>query len=162
NLYLLARKHYAAGVFTDSRKSDTVIRLCRGAIELDPNYARAWALIATAQRMRMYVMGDGDNGLLAATKALELDENLAEAHAARAGVFAARGDYAAARAEIDIALRLDAESIDVNREAARLSFHERKLHDAITHWELVSKLVETDYQSGSLLITCHQALGDTQ
>jgi adenylate cyclase len=162
NLYLLARQQYGAGVFTDSRKSDTVIRLSRGAIKLDPNYARAWALIATAQRMRMYVMGDGDNGLLAATKALELDESLAEAHAARAGVLAARGEYESARAEIEIALRLDPDSVDVNREAARLSFHERRLADAIGHWELVSKLVETDYQSGSLVITCHQALGDAE
>ncbi len=162
NLYLMARQHYSAGVYTDSRKGDIVVRLCRGALELDPNYARAWALTATAQRMRMYVLGEGDNGLQAATRALALDENLAEAHAARAGVLAADGDYEGARREIEIALRLDPESVDVNREAARLSFHERRLADAIRHWELVSTLVETDYQSGTLLITCHQAMGDTQ
>ncbi len=35
NLYLMARHHYTSGMLSDSRKNDTVIRLCRGAIELD-------------------------------------------------------------------------------------------------------------------------------
>ena len=35
NLYLMARHHYTSGMLSDTRKNDTVIRLCRGAIELD-------------------------------------------------------------------------------------------------------------------------------
>ena len=35
NLYLMARHHYTSGMLSDVRKNDTVIRLCRGAIELD-------------------------------------------------------------------------------------------------------------------------------
>jgi adenylate cyclase len=162
NLYLMARRHYATGLMSDTRRSDTVIRLCRGAIELDPDYARAWALMATAQRMRLYATGEGDNGLAAATRAIALDGNLAEAHAARAGILASSGDYEAAREEITIAFRLDPESADVLREAARLSFLQRRFEDAITYWEKVSTLVETDYACGSLLITCHTALGDAE
>ena len=160
NLYLMARQHYATGYQSDVRKCDTVIRLCRAAIELDPDYARAWALMATAQRLRLNAKGDGDNGALAATRALALDENLAEAHAARAGVLALSGEYDAARNEIDLALRLDPESVDVHREAGRLSSHQRRFEDAIRHWEKVAALVETDYSTGGLLITCHTALGD--
>ena len=120
NLLLMARQHYATGFQSDVRKADTVIRLCRAAIGLDPNYARAWALMAMSQRMRMYSTTDGDDGSLAATRALELDANLAEAHAAMAGVLALSGDDAAAAKEIEIALRLDPESVDVHKEAARL------------------------------------------
>jgi adenylate cyclase len=120
NLYLMARQHYSTGHMSDARKSDTVIRLCRAAIEIDAEYARAWALMATAQRMRLYATGDGDDGSLAATRAIELDGNLAEAHAAKAGILAAAGDYAAARMELDAAVRLDGDSVDVHREAARL------------------------------------------
>ena len=160
SLYLMARQHYSTGLLSDARKSDTVIRLCRAAIELDPHYARAWALMATAQRMRLYSTGDGDNGLTAATRAIALDGNLAEAHAARAGILAATGDYEAAQAELEIAMRLDADSVDVHREAARLRFHQQRFEDAIVHWEKVSSMVDTDYASGPLLITCYIALGD--
>ncbi len=161
NLFLMARQHYATGLMSDTRRSDTVIRLCRGAIELDPDYARAWALMATAQRMRLYSTGDGDNGSVAVTRALALDENLAEAHAAKAGILALSGEYSAAQDEIEIALRLDPESADVHREAARLHFHQRRLVEAAQHWEKISALVETDFGSGGLLVTCYTALGDS-
>ncbi|NJD31120.1 MAG: TIR domain-containing protein [Gammaproteobacteria bacterium] len=162
NLYLMARQHYSTGLLSDARKSDTVIRLCRGAIEIDPNYARAWALMATAQRMRLYSTGDGDNGAVAASRAIALDDNLAEAHAARGGILAASGEYEAAQAAIEAALRRDPESVDVHREAARLRFHQHRFHEAIEHWEKVSTLAETDYASGPLLITCYTAIGDDE
>ena len=145
---------------SDVRKADTVIRLCRAAIGLDPNYARAWALMATAQRMRMYSTADGDDGSVAATRALELDGNLAEAHSARAGVLILSDDYEGAQREIEIALRLDPESADVHKEAARLYFRQRRFEQAIVHFEKVSTLVETDFVHGGLLITCYTALGD--
>ncbi|MGB7737829.1 MAG: hypothetical protein WBM03_01850, partial [Steroidobacteraceae bacterium] len=160
NLYLMARHHYTSGMLSDTRKNDTVIRLCRGVIELDPTYAQAWALMAAAQRYRLGMTGEGDNGDAAATRALELDANLAEAHAAKAGVLASGGDYEAAREEITTALRLDPESVDVLREAGRLSFMQRRYPEAIAHWEKASALVETDFVVGGLLITCYTTLGD--
>ena len=160
NLLLMARQHYNTGFMSDVRKADTVIRLCRAAIGLDPNYARAWALMATAQRMRMYSTADGDDGSVAATRALELDANLAEAHAARAGVLILSDDYEAAHREIEIAMRLDPESVDVHKEAARLYFRQRRFEEAIVHFEKASTLVETDFVHGGLLITCYTALGD--
>jgi adenylate cyclase len=156
----MARHHYTTGMLSDTRKNDTVIRLCRRAIELDANYARAWALMATAQRFRLGISGAGDNGDAAATRALELDGNLAEAHAAKAGVLTGNGDYAAAEQEITTALRLDPESPDVIREAGRINFMQGRYADAIAHWEKLSALVETDYATGGLLITCYTALGD--
>ena len=161
NLYLMARQRYATGQMSDSRRSDTVIRLCRGAIELDPNYARAWALMATAQRHRMYATGKGDNGSAAAARAIELDANLAEAHAAKAGVLAAAGDYGAAEEELAVAMRLDPDSVDVMQEAARLHFMLKRYASAAASWDRYATLVETDIASGGLLITCYTALGDT-
>ena len=160
NLYLMARHHYTSGMLSDTRKNDTVIRLCRGAIDLDPNYARAYALMATAQRYRLGITGVGDNGDAAATRALELDGNLAEAHAAKAGVLTGEGDYAAAEQEITTALRLDPESPDVRREAGRLYFFLGRYEDASTHWEKQFALTETDFAVGGLLITCYTKLGD--
>jgi adenylate cyclase len=160
NLYLMARHHYKNGVMSDARKSDTVIRLCRSAIALDENYARAYALIATAQRFRLSITGAGDNGGAAATRALELDGNLAEAHAAKAGVLTSEGEYSAAEQEIGTALRLDPESADVHREAGRLYFLMGQYEVAVRHFEKQYTLVETDFGSGGLLITCYTKLGD--
>jgi len=117
--------------------------------------------MATAQRNQMYVTAEGDNGSAAATRAIALDANLAEAHAAMAGILASQGNYEAAQQAITIALRLDHESVDVLREAARLSFLQGRFEQAAAHWERVSALVETDYASGILLITCYTSLGDT-
>jgi adenylate cyclase len=161
NLYLMARQHYTSGLLIDNRKLDSVIRLCRAAIELDANYARAWALMASAQRMRLYMSSTGDDGLAAATRALELDENLAEAHAAKAGVLASMGDYAAGSEAISTALRLDPDSVDVLREAGRLAMHERRHREATAFYEKAFALQENDISSGGLLITCYTALGDT-
>jgi adenylate cyclase len=161
NLYLMARQHYTSGLLIDNRKLDSVIRLCRAAIELDANYARAWALMASAQRMRLYMSSTGDDGLAAATRALELDENLAEAHAAKAGVLASMGNYAAGLEAISTALRLDPDSVDVLREAGRLAMHERRHREAAAFYEKAFALQENDISSGGLLITCYTALGDT-
>jgi adenylate cyclase len=161
NLYLMARHHYTGGIHSDIRKNDTVIRLCRRAIDLDPGYARAWALMATSQRYRLGISGQGDNGDAAATRALELDATLAEAHAAKAGILAAEGSYDAAQAEITLALRLDPESVDVLKEAGRLSFLRHRVPEAIGHWEKVFALAELDFATGGLLITAYTALGDT-
>src|SRR5205814_2724385 len=84
-LYLMARQYSITGNFGSARRSEAIIRLCRRAIEIDPNYARPWALMASAQiRLRFFFGREGDNGLAAAERALELDGNLAEAHAAKA------------------------------------------------------------------------------
>jgi adenylate cyclase len=160
NLLLMARQHYSTGQASDLRRSDTVIRMARGAIDLDPDYAEAWALLASAQRNRLYSTSQGDNGLEAAVRAIELDGDLAEAHAAKAGVLSSQGDYDAANGEIAIALRLNPESVDVLREAGRLAMVQRRFDEATVHFEKAFALNPVDISSGCLLVTCYSALGD--
>src|SRR5579863_8123610 len=81
NLYLMARQAYVTGYEADSRRTEAIIRLCRRAVEIDPGYARAWALMAIAQMNLRFVVGRrGEDGLLSAERALSQDANLAEAH----------------------------------------------------------------------------------
>jgi adenylate cyclase len=160
NLYLMARQHYTNGLLIDTRKLDAVARLCRSAIELDPDYARAWALMASAQRFRLYMSNSGEDGQAAALRALELDANLAEAHAAMSGVLATQGDYAGAERSMAEALRLDPDAVDVLREAGRLAMHQRQYSQATVYYEKAFALQENDISSGGLLITCYNALGD--
>src|SRR5215213_2924193 len=49
NLYLKARQHWIGGVYGDVGKDQAIVRLCKQAVALDPNYAQAWALMALAQ-----------------------------------------------------------------------------------------------------------------
>ena len=64
NLYLLARQTYVTGHEGDARRAEAIIRLCSRAIEIDPKYARAWALMAIGQMILRFVHGRrGDDGL---------------------------------------------------------------------------------------------------
>jgi len=163
NLFLMAWQYYVTGLEGDARRAESIIRLCTGAVEIDPNYARAWALMALGQMILRFVNGrPGEDGLVAADRALALDANLAEAHAVRARIFSETGRYDEASAEIDIALRLDAESYEVNRAAAYVRFRQQRISDAIRYFEKATSLMETDVNSASMLITCYTAVGNSQ
>ena len=146
----MARQHYLHGV-NDARLLDAVIRLCQRAVQIDPGYAIAWALMAAAQRVSTYFGKHIDKGLEAAERALSLDANLAEAHAARAGALLSDGDKDGARREVEIALQLDAESWDVNREAARFHYRMREFDAAIHYFE---KAVALPAKSTGRRATC--------
>jgi adenylate cyclase len=163
NLYLMARQTYITGNTADDRSAAAIIRLSSRATEIDPGYARAWALMALGQtQLRHLRGGQTDSGLAAAERALALDANLAEAHAIKASILAEGGHYEEGAAEIAIALRLDAESYEVNRSAAYFSFRRQRLEDAIRYFEKAVTLVETDLNSACMLLTCYTAVGNSQ
>lgn len=162
NLYLMARQYYATGNFGDIRRAEAIVRLCSRATEIDPNYARAWALMALGHVTLLFYHGvKGDEGMAAAERALALDGNLAEAHAVRARLLSNDGRQDEAAMEISTALRLDPASFEVNTSAAILSYRQRRLGDAIRYFENVTSLMETDFSSASMLVTCYTAVGDT-
>jgi adenylate cyclase len=159
NLYLMARQCYITGHEADARRAEAIIRLCNRAIEIDPKYSRAWALMAIGQMTLRFVHGRrGDDGLVPAERALALDANLAEAHAVKARILSQHGRHDEAAAEIDVALRLDPESYEVNRSAAYLRFRQQRLDEAIRYYEKSMTLMETDLNSGSMLLTCYTAV----
>jgi len=163
NLYLMARQSYITGHEADARQAEAMIRLCSRAVEIDPGYSRAWALMAIGQMILRFVHGRrGDDGLVPAERALALDANLAEAHAVKARILSQHGRHDEAAAEIDVAVRLDPESYEVNRSAAYLRFRQQRLDEAIRYYEKAMSLLETDLNSGSMLITCYTALANTQ
>jgi adenylate cyclase len=161
NLYLMARQSFVTGFEADERRNDAIIRLCRRAVEIDPNYAEPWALIALAEMVLRATVGRaGDGGLAAAERALSLNPNLAEAHAVKARMFLEEKSHDEASREVEIALRLDPESHEVNKSAALVRFRQNQLQEATRYWEKAVALEETDFASGGMLITCYAALGD--
>jgi adenylate cyclase len=161
NLFLMARQTYKTGYEADARRLDTIIRMCRRAVEIDPNYADPWALIALAEVVLRSSVGrqGGDAGLAAAERALALNPELAEAHAVKARILVEENRYDEADREIEIALRLDPESYQVNRAAALLRFREKKIEEAAAYWEKNVTLEENDFGAAGMLVTVYTALG---
>ncbi len=160
DLYLLARQYWITGNHGDRRREERVIRICGKAIEIDPNYARAWALMAIAQSNFWYSFSSGDDdGKPAAERALALDPTIAEAHCPIARHLAEQGRIDEADAEIARALDLDPQSWEANKEAARILMRQRRLPEATAHFERAASLMETDFHAWGMLCSCYQALG---
>jgi tetratricopeptide (TPR) repeat protein len=111
-LYLNAR--YLAYKRSSDAMPDAVIDLYQQAIKKDPDYALAYAGLATAFMELATMEGRLDaveNARVATQKAVSLDDSLVEAHLAAGGVLF-RGDWnwSAAEREFDRALAIDPHS----------------------------------------------------
>ena len=162
DLYLLARQYWITGNHGDRRREERVIRICRRAAEIDPGYARAWALMAIAQSsLRHGFSGNEalDDGVEAGRRALQLDPTIAEAHCPLARALAERGDFAEADKEIAAALELDPDSWEVNKEAARMLYRQRRIDEATRHFEKATEVMETDFHAWGMLFTCYHTQG---
>lgn len=162
NLYLMARRHWISGNDGDSRRDEIVVRICRQATAIDPNYARAWALMALAQADLKFRHNKDVDGQEAADRALSLDPNIAEAHCVKARYLDAAGEPQQAKDRIETAIRLNPESWEANKEAGRLNFRHGRIKEAIPFFEKAASLMETDYNDSSLLITCYHALNQPE
>jgi len=160
NLYLMARQRWIDGTFSQSR-SEAIVRICAQATLLDPNYAQAWALMALAQSELRFWHGQEQDALAAAERALSINPDLPEPHCVRAHYLEERGELAQANREVEIALALNADSWEANREAARLMFRQGRVPEAIPYYEKAASLMSTDYNSPSVLSCCYRSIGQT-
>ncbi len=163
NLYLMARQYWVSGNYGDSRRDQTIIRICQKAVEFDPSYARAWALMALAQtNLKVRDKSASENGIAAAERALALDPHLAEAHCVVAVCASEEGDTDRATAEIELAIELDPNSWEVNKEAGRLALKAGRAADAVPYFAKASTMLESDYHAPGLLTICLISTGDTK
>jgi adenylate cyclase len=161
NLYLLARQYWITGNHGDMRREERVMRICGKAVEIDPYYAQAWALLALAQSSLRYGFGqEVDDGYVAAHTALAIDPNIAEAHLPMIKRLQERQQFEAAAAEMEAAIRLGPESWEVNKEAGRYYLMKRDVPTATRHYEKAAELMESDFHAWAMLSTCYKALGE--
>jgi adenylate cyclase len=159
DLYLMARQIYVTSR-EDERASQAIVRTCARAVDVDPNYAQAWALMAMAYRNLRELGVESDDGMSAAERALALDPKLAEAHAVKAYILQMQGRMDQAVAEVDIALKLDAESYEVNRTAGRLNYQLHRFEDAARLFDKAVSLMDSDVNSAMMLVSSFRALGN--
>ena len=161
NLYLMARQYWIGGTYGDIRKDQWIVRICQQAVALDPNYAQAWALMALGQaELRFWHGMTSEDALPAAERALAINPDLPEARCVKARYLEQEGHEQEAEREVEAALRLDPESWEVNREAARLLFRVGRYREAIPFFEKAADLMSGDFHSPGMLLTCYRGIGD--
>ena len=133
------------------------------AIEIDPHYARAYAGIADCCSF-LYTYWHASTNTLeqadaASRKALELDADLADAHASRGLAVSLRKQYDEAAKEFEIAIRLDPKLFEAYYFYARAVFAQGKMSEAVDLFQKASQVNPDDYQSLILLANCHVGLG---
>ena len=109
NLYLQARHQWKRRGAEPVRRS---VALLEEALELDPEFARAWAGLAAAWVVLPGYVGEPSEeyharATEAARRALAYDANLAEAHAVLAQIQGFEGDWSGADAAFFFAISLD-------------------------------------------------------
>ena len=133
------------------------------AIVIDAHYARAYAGVADCcSFLYMYWDSSEDNlneAEAASRKALELDPELAEAHAASGLAFALRKDFVRAQKEFETAIQLDPKLYEAYYFYARTAFQSGDLTKAAALYEQASRLNPDDYQAVSLLVAVYHGLG---
>jgi len=163
NLYLLARQYWVTGNHGDPRSEERVMRICSRAVEIDPYYGQAWALLAIAQSNLRYGFGyEVDDGVAAAHAALAIDPTNAEAHCAMARRLEERGRDEDALAELRKGLELNPDSWELNKALANFYMFRGKIADARQHFEKAAAVMDTDYHAWGMLTSCHYALGDDE
>jgi serine/threonine protein kinase/Flp pilus assembly protein TadD len=158
--YLRGRRYY----YQYGRKGiDFALQMFQRAIEVDPTYALAWAGIADCRSFLYlnadHVEGNREAALEASERALQLDPELAAAHAARGLALSLCDRQAEAEAAFREALRLDPRLFEAWYHFARQSFAQGKAEQAIELYEMAAEVRPDDYQSLLLVAQIYDDLG---
>jgi adenylate cyclase len=114
-LYLMARQFW---LLDNERNNEIVIRICKHVVELDPDYAQAWATLALAQWNLFWQSDLADSDMeYPARRALELGPHLADSHAAIAAAASQPGRLREGLEAATRALELEPKSYVANRMA---------------------------------------------
>jgi adenylate cyclase len=146
---------------TSKRYLELSRRMFAKAIELDPNFARAYAGIASCDTLlyTLYQVDISPEGILEmAAKALALDSQLAEAHAARGAALSAARQFDEADAEFERALALDPNSFEANYWYARHAIGQGKIIRAVQLLERAAEINPADYKPAALLINAYRSV----
>jgi adenylate cyclase len=157
--YLMARQFSVMG---NERHQEMIVRLCKRAVELDPSYAAPWATMAIAQWDMHRRSASAEDGQEAAGRAITLDPNLADAHAALGAAHQGQGRYEEGLDACRAALRLEPDSYEGNRVAGMCSLALRRYDDAIKYFQTAATAVQTEFAAASFASQCYEAKGDIE
>ena len=147
---------------TSKRHLQLARRMFAKAVEQDPNFARAYAGMANCDTL-LYTLYQTDISpeaiLEIAAKALALDSQLAEAHAARGAALSAARRADEADTEFERALTLDPNSFEGNYWFGRHALTQGKMTRAVELMERAAQINPSDYKPSSLLMNAYRSVG---
>ena len=140
-------------------------RMFQQALKMAPGYAAAWAGVANcAAYLYIYVDRSAayrERAETASRRALELDPELAEAHASRGVALSALGRAEEAVEAFEAALRLDPNLYEGAYFYARHCFAAGRMEEAIHYFEWAAALRPEDFQATLLVAQAYASLGVT-
>ena len=133
------------------------------AIELDPQYALAYAGLADVHSWLYEWEGANAADLEAAEqasqKALALAPNLSESHSSRGFVLALAKKYEEAEQEFKEAIRLNVNNFDAYYYYGRACFAHGRIKESVEFFQKASEVRREDFQSPLLLTQSQRLLG---
>ena len=157
DLYLRGR------YFVERGDVDSGQKMFEKAIELDENYALAWAGAADCHSWRCMWYEDSPESQRKADeysrKALQLAPNQAEAHASRSYALTTNGKYAEAEVEFKAAIALDPQLYEAYYYAGRAYFAQGKYRQAAEAFIQAGIIRPDDVVAASLTSTTMQVIG---
>jgi len=149
--------------FVERGDVDSGQQMFEKAIELDDNYALAWAGAADCHSWRvMWFEGSPESKQLAdecSLKALRLAPDSAEAHASRSYALAMNGKYKEAEVEYKLAINLDPQLYEAYYYAGRAYFAQGKFLQATETFAKAGEIRPDDLVVASLRSTSLKASG---
>jgi tetratricopeptide (TPR) repeat protein len=142
---------------------DFARQMFRQAIDVDPEFALAWAGYADCfSFLKMYAepdasyCGEANN---ASEKALELSPELAEAHASRGLAYLVSEEFELAESEFEKAIALNPNLFEAYYYYGRARFHQGDLPLAADYFAKAAEVNPDDYQSRLLRVQILRGLG---
>lgn len=158
--FLKGKQHYHRLAFNESKK------YFERAIELDPEYALAYAGLADVYSWLYAWEGGNQENLEAAEtnsrKALSLAPDLSQSHTAIGTVLALGKKYEEAEEEFKEAIRLNPNSYGAYYSYGRACFAQGEIRKSAELFLKASQVRREDYQSMLLLAQCFRILGQKE
>ncbi len=133
------------------------------AIAIDPGYARAFAGISDCFAYQYMYGGrdpaDLEKAIAAASRAIQIDSELAEASASLGTALSLSGRHVEAEDAFRTAIRINSELFEAHYFFARDSFAQGKLKEAVQEYEEAIRVRPDDYQAPLLVAQSYEVLG---
>jgi len=163
DFYLRARKFMHS---LTKKNLNYALKMLFRAIEIDPNYAIAYASIAECHCWLYLYHESKQENLIKAEEAsqrsIELGPDLAETHVSRGYAASINKKYIEAESEFRTAIRINPKLFEAYYFYGRTCFVQGKLEEASQYFRKASVLTTEDYQSLNFLGSVLRGLGDIE
>jgi adenylate cyclase len=161
DLYLKGKRYFTR---PDKKNILFARQLFERVVEIDPDFGRAWAKLASTYAYEYLCTQPNDNARQQARriskKALRQAPGIPESHIARGIAYSIYEDYKQADLEFEIALGLDPESFSARFTWARSKTYQGDAREAVEHYQKASEIRPQDYQSILVQMSLLDSLGD--